>query len=84
MDAKIVVGGGNPFQPDTFSIKKIPPLFFLLLDLLVPEPVSMEEFKGTTFQSFHKFLLIKTARARRPPHTLHDQTISIIQLAEGS
>ena len=45
MDAKIVVGGGLPCQPDTFSIKKNPSLFFLLLDLLVPELVSMEKFK---------------------------------------
>ena len=53
---KLLWGVAIPSNQTLFSMKKNPPLFFLLLDLLVPELVSMEEFKGTAFQSFHKFL----------------------------
>ena len=48
MDAEIVMGVVIPSHQNPFSIKKKFRLFFLLLTLLVPELVSMEEFKGTT------------------------------------
>ena len=66
---KLLWGVAIPSNQTLFQQKKSSPLF--------PPPSATRSkagingrIQGNNFQSFHKFLLIKTATARRPPHTL--------------